>query len=290
MRQATIPKLVLLTTTGFLLSILTFFFGTPFLRALRKTYGPVVFWSVGIGLTALALPVWFFIGTLWILVGAYEELLIRGCNFWIAAVLSLCLSAGFGFFSTQYTLKTNGIETKAQFEALTGEFVAKLEATSPGLKINTVEVLNLLPSIVWVTLMLALANAVIFERKVLDWFSLPIQKPSENLKLIEFRVPDFMIWIALTALLLSVWNFNNKAVEIFGTNVSLILGILYFFQGLAVLESYLKFIKAGVLMRFITYFVIVGQLFLLLSILGLADFWVDFRTRMNKADSQSKNP
>jgi hypothetical protein len=289
MRQATTPKLVLLATTGFLLSILTLFFGTPFLRALRKTYGPIVFWSLGILLTALAFPIWFLVGTLWILIGVYEELVIRGRNFWFAALVSLCIGTGFGIASAKYTLHTKDIETKAQFEALVGEAVASLEATYPGIKVNIDEVIHLLPSLVIITLILALANAIIFERQVLNWFMLPLAKPSENLKLIEFRVPDFMIWIALTALLLSIWDFGYKDVGIFGMNVANVSAILYFFQGLAVMESYLRFVKAGFLLRFGTYFIIVGQLFLLLSILGLADFWVDFRLRMQKAASQSEN-
>jgi hypothetical protein len=39
-------------------------------------------------------------------------------------------------------------------------------------------------------------------------------------------------------------------------------------------------------MRFVTYFILVGQFFILLSILGLIDFWAGFRGRIQKLNSR----
>jgi hypothetical protein len=288
MREATKAKLFLLAATGLLLSVLTVFFGTPFLRALRQTYGPTVYWSLGIILSAVAFPVWFFVGSIWIVVGAYHEIEKLGKGWWIAGLLSVLLSGGFGWLSATYSLRTNGIESREQVEALIGEMTASLEAVIPNVKIKAEDVFNQMPSFVVMTLMLALANAVLFDRKVYNWLALPLPEASgrEANKLLELRVPDFFIWIALMALLFSTFSFNSKALGIVALNVVNVSAVLYFFQGLAVLETYLRAIKAGFLMRFVTYFILVGQFFILVSILGLIDFWAGFRGRIQKLNSQ----
>ena len=64
---------------------------------------------------------------------------------------------------------------------------------------------------------------------------------------------------------------------------------LYFFQGLAVLEVAFRIFRTGAFWRFVIYFFIVGQLFLLLSAVGLIDYWVDFRSRMRRAYRREEN-
>lgn len=268
--------------------MLTVFMGTPLLLALRKSYGPLAFWSAGIILTALVFPVWFIIGTVWILVGAYYEIERKAKNWWISGFVSLILSSIFGLLSSYQSLRASGIETREQFEQLVGEVIGKIQTMSPALNIETKDILFQIPSLMLATLLIGLFTAIIFERRVLDWFSLP-RKNDQSRRLIEFKVPDFFIWITLAALLCVAYDFGQKALGVLGLNIVNVLAILYFFQGIAVIESYLRFVKAGPIMRFLTYFILVGQLFLLVSILGLADFWMDFRKRMQNLTSRPGN-
>lgn len=290
MREATKPKMILLAASGFLLSVLTVFLGTPFLRVLRKSYGPVVYWSLGLIFSALAFQLWFLIASLWILIGVYHEAEKLKKGWWLAGILSVALSFSFGWFSAARFLDAKGIQSREQIVEMIGEFTANVEALAPSFKVKAEDIYNQIPSLLIMTLMLTLANAVIFERRVLDWLALPIPEDSsqESKKLLELRVPDYFIWVALVALLFSAVSFGSKAVEVFALNVVNVSTVIYFFQGLAVLETYLRLLKAGFLMRFVTYFIIVGQLFLLVSIVGLIDFWADFRTRMLKLNSQSE--
>jgi hypothetical protein len=105
---------------------------------------------------------------------------------------------------------------------------------------------------------------------------------ASQLKLLEFRVPDFVIWIAMTAFLLTMENFNVKALEILGLNIVNVCTVLYFFQGLAIIEVSLRSFRAGALLRAVTYLLLVGQLFPAVSAIGLIDYWVDFRKRLKK--------
>jgi hypothetical protein len=40
--------------------------------------------------------------------------------------------------------------------------------------------------------------------------------------------------------------------------------------------------RAGLFTRILTYLIMVGQLMLILSVIGLIDYWVDFRRRIRK--------
>lgn len=288
MRKTTFPKLVLIAASGFLLSLLTVFMGTPFLMALRRNFGPVSYWGAGLIFSTITFPILFFVGTIWILIGAYYEVEARVNNWWVSGSISLVLSSLFGALTGIQSLRLGGIETREQFEKLLGDFILKIQEVSPGFNIEAKDILSQTPSLVLATLILGLISGIIFERRVLDWFSLP-RKTNQSHKYIEFKVPDHAIWITLLAFLFVAYDFGLKALGVLGLNIVNVFAVLYFFQGIAVIECYLKFIKAGFFTRFLTYFLLVGQLFILVSILGLADFWLDFRKRMKSLNSGSEN-
>jgi uncharacterized protein YybS (DUF2232 family) len=55
--------------------------------------------------------------------------------------------------------------------------------------------------------------------------------------------------------------------------------MLYFFQGLAVVVSYLEAKKVGQLWRGLCYLLVFTQLFLGVAVLGFVDLWFGFRNR-----------
>src|SRR5690606_13411937 len=130
----------------------------------------------------------------------------------------------------------SGVHNLAEAEALVTQFTEKLHAVNPGLKIDASLLVQLIPSAVVTILIVALGIGLIFERRAFSWLKLPREKVASQLKLLEFRVPDFMIWVAMTAFLLTMENFNVKALEILGLNIVNVVTVLYFFQGLAILE------------------------------------------------------
>jgi hypothetical protein len=158
----------------------------------------------------------------------------------------------------------------------------KVVGMNPGLQVDAGLLVQLIPSAVVIILVVALGVGLMFERRVFSWLNLPRERVASQLKLLEFRVPDFMIWIAMSAFLLTMENFNVKALEILGMNIVNVVTVLYFFQGLAILEVSLRSFKAGALLRAAIYLILVGQLFPLVSAVGLIDYWVDFRKRLRK--------
>jgi uncharacterized protein YybS (DUF2232 family) len=70
-----------------------------------------------------------------------------------------------------------------------------------------------------------------------------------------------------------------------GLNLILLVGILYFFQGLSVITALLARWKAPlwILIFTLVFFQVYGIIFL--AVLGLADVWVDFRKSRTTADN-----
>jgi uncharacterized protein YybS (DUF2232 family) len=102
----------------------------------------------------------------------------------------------------------------------------------------------------------------------------------------EWRLPDSLVWgVVLTALALI---FPDEALHTLGLNLGLVLLLCYLSQGLAVLASMLHRWSVPRLFRGATYLILLVQIYgiVLLSILGLADVWLDIRKRLSGAEKE----
>ena len=93
----------------------------------------------------------------------------------------------------------------------------------------------------------------------------------------QWRLPEHLVWLVIAAglgMLLPV-----SPVQHIGLNVLLVLGTVYFFQGLAVLVSLFGRWAVPRPFRIVIYAFILIQVygFIFLAIAGLADVWIDFR-------------
>ena len=285
--KATPQKLVTLSSLTVLLSMTTVFLGAPFLRALRKSYGPLIFWVLGLLVTAGAwfldaFPLSVLIGSVWMTSGVYIELEQRGLGWWVSGLFGLAAGSTLGGLGVLAALRANGINTYAEVQQLAEQLSQKVTEMNPAMKVDATILLQQAPSALVIVLAVALGVGLIFEKSVFSWLNLPREKVASQLKLLEYRLPDYFIWVAMTAFLLSMVSFGGKATAIVAVNVLNIAVVLYFFQGLAVLEVLLNSIKAGLFTRILTYIILVGQMLLVLSIVGLIDYWVDFRGRIRR--------
>ena len=93
----------------------------------------------------------------------------------------------------------------------------------------------------------------------------------------RWKAPEFLIWIFLIAggLLL----FSHQQIRLISMNVFLLACFLYLLQGLAIVSFLFQMKNAPVFLRYLFYFLIVLQQFLMIPIalVGLFDVWVDFR-------------
>jgi hypothetical protein len=106
---------------------------------------------------------------------------------------------------------------------------------------------------------------------------------------LAFKIPDFFVWVTMVSFLLSFVDLKNEGLMTLGVNVFNVMVVLYFFQGLAIMEWMMNLFKMGFFMRLLTYLIVVGQLFFLLSAVGFIDFWVDFRQRFSNWKTAEKS-
>jgi hypothetical protein len=280
-------KFLAIFSISVVLSLLTVVLGAPLMRVLRKTYGARAYWILGLVITvgfwlmkAPALSV--FVGSIWMTLGVYMELEGKGLRWSVSGLLAVISGTLFFTGATVFNLVNSGVHNLAEAETLVKQFTDKLYEVNPDLHLDAGLLVQLIPSAVVTILVVALGIGLIFERRAFSWSKLPRERVASQLKLLEFRLPDFLVWVAMAAFLLTMENFHVKALEILGLNIVNVLTVLYFFQGLAILEVSLRSFKAGALLRAAIYIILVGQLFPLVSAIGLIDYWVDFRKRLKK--------
>ncbi len=106
-------------------------------------------------------------------------------------------------------------------------------------------------------------------------------KKGVTLKSIEhlnrYRVPDFTVWaVILTGLALMV---PSEPVKIFAINCMIVLMLVYFFQGIAVVSFFFQKKKTPMVLKVFCYCLIALQLYVLILVIGLGFFdnWINFR-------------
>ncbi len=292
--QATLPKFLTLAGLGFVTTVLTIVFGTPFLRVLHKGFKPLWYWSFGLLVTSLfiwAQSMMFasLVGSVWLLVGSYGEFEKRGLGWKKSSVLSLLISTIVMVAGFMSAFKTFGITSWDRYVLIISEVLENFRKMSPALKFDPNIIAEQTPSVVVSLLVLGLAKALIFEKATARYFKVSVDKIASELKLLEFRLPDSVIWIFLLSFLFSLVSFGVPWLATVGFNIVNVGVILFFFQGLAALEVFFMVMKTGFIFRFLTYIILVGYLFVLLSVVGLIDYWVDFRARMRRLQTAETN-
>lgn len=292
--QATIPKFFALAGLGFVTTVMTVCFGTSFLRVLHKGFKPAWYWITG--LVFVGLFIWInavlfaaIVGSVWLLVGSYGEFEKQGFGWKKSGILSLSLSAIVMAGGLILALRNVDINSWDLYVRFLNEQLDKFRAINPALKFDALLIAEQSPSVLMSLLVLGLAKALIFEKATARYFKVPVDRIASELKLLEFRLPDSFIWIFLLSFLFSMVSFGVSWLPVVGFNVVNVGAILFFFQGLAALEVFFMVMKTGFVLRFLTYIILVGYMFVVLSVVGLIDYWVDFRARMRRLQTAETN-
>jgi len=282
-------RFLTVTFLAAVISALFVFMGAPFLRVLRNVYGPLKYWGAG---TVICLSFWllglqpltFLLGSIWLTVGCYNELEENGRSGFWSAVLCVALGSAVLIFGSIYwahsqalnisDILKQGIESMQQQLAVRGN--------SSSIKLDVEAIVQQVPSAVILLLMTSLGFALMLDRRTGQMTGLRFEKIATQMKVLEFKCPDAFIWLTMSAFLFSFVKIDPPIVGVIATNVFNVMMGFYFFQGLAVLEVTLLSFKVGSFMRFLVYFILVGQLFFVLSAVGVIDYWVDFRARMKR--------
>lgn len=298
-------KFVALVTLSALLSVTTVVFGGLPLLPARRTGGRLPFWAVQIaialGLALLGLPFYgLVILAQTILVGVYVEVEEHGSTVFSSGITAILASVGTVVLSSGIWLKVTksnfGELLRKQIDPLVEQISAASgsAAASAGGKsvLTTAAVIQQIPSAVVIGLLISLAIGLIAERRVSivariknvsGGFHVGSRKALQ-----EFRLPDAFVWLVVFAIAGAFLKHGKPAVELVSVNFLNVLVVLYFFQGLAVISQAFRVFKVGAVWQVVWYVLLVLQLFLMVSLIGFADYWLDFRQRLKAKPAETK--
>lgn len=258
-----------------LMTALTYVLGAVSLKTLRTKFGRGGYWALtmflSFGLFALhykLLAIAFF--SLVLLIGVFGEFEELHLSFSVSAFFALVINSLIGagaFVLWVYStgpkwsqLVLSGIET----------LLKPLSDMNPGIEAKYFDLMLQLPSFILMSWMGALYLAVLLEDGVM------------RKQLAELRMPDACVWLFIASLLGAFGGFTNQAVQALAGNTLNVCFLLFFFQGVAVVAKFFEKLRMGPFWQTLWMALIVIHLFLFVSVLGLSDYWFDFRSRLAK--------
>ena len=265
------------------LTALTYVLGATPLKVLRERLGRPAYWLTGVSLSAamFAAPAASVQGlglaflSLVVLVGTFAELEETGLSL-AASVLFTLLINGLvvgGVFALWIFLFGPGWTLAVQ--SLLEDGFKPVAELNPNLQLNYASILGQLPSIVLILWLGALYLALLLEGRLGG-------TKTYRTQLAEFRLPDAGVWVFIAALLGAFAHVPIPGVSVVSNNVLNVCLLLFFFQGIAVVARYLGSLRLGVLPRTLLLMLVVLHLFWFVSLIGLTDYWLDFRARIAK--------
>lgn len=276
-------KLVLMVVLSVLGSALPFLLVAPMIRVAHKNFSRMAFWSsytIGIGcLVAIGMiPVAISLLSVTLLIGLFSEIFKKYNNMFAAGFIAIAVSSIATVSATQQWLVSKGTSLSLRLQEQIQLVLKQAQQVNSTVKLDPEYLLGQAPSVLVALLIMSLALALILEKPISRLFKFSIEE-SESLNLLDFKLPDSYIWIAMISFLFSFIDVGNKALSMTATNIVNVMVVLYFFQGLAVIESFFTALRFGFFIRFMTYVVFLVQLFFLVAAIGLIDYWVEFRRR-----------
>jgi len=131
-----------------------------------------------------------------------------------------------------------------------------------------------MPGMFMISFITTLWLNILIIRKLLKYKGVTI-KSIEQLN--RYKAPDMLVWLFIgCAMALMI---PAGPVKIFGINCLIVLMLVYFFQGIAVVSFFFQQKNTPMALRSFCYFLIAVQVYVLILVIGLGFFdnWIDFR-------------
>lgn len=279
-----------------LMTALTYILGAASLKVLRRHSGRLIYWGLTVALSVALFAFGFKLLavaylSLVLLMGVFAELEELGLAFHVSAFFTLVINSLIWTGTFLFWMSVTGPKWSTTVLTAVENMLKPLETYNPGLQVKYYDLMLQLPSVILMMWMAALYLAILLEsrfvrldsEKTVTVESLPMR---DQLK--EFRVPDACVWIFILALLGKFGGFSNQAVEAISANALNVSFTLFFFQGIAVIGRTFEKLRVGLIWQTLFMVLIVVYLFLFVSVLGLMDYWFDFRARFAKGANKNE--
>jgi uncharacterized protein YybS (DUF2232 family) len=142
-------------------------------------------------------------------------------------------------------------------------------------------VLRIIPAIVIVTTLFVVWSNLLLARFLLR--SKQLFCPDFG-RLNQWKAPEPLIWVAIASG--GLLFFGHPGIKMLGINGLIVIMMIYFFQGIAIVSFYFEKKQFPKVLRVLLYGLIAVQQLLLLVVIavGFFDMWIDFR-RTRKVES-----
>lgn len=287
-RSRRVLRILLFSVWSVVMTALTYVLGAAPLKVVRIRAGRPVYWLLGVLISGAfffsqntLMGLAFF--SLVVLVGLFDEMEEAGFSFMVCGFFTLLINTLLSAGAFALWVSRTGPKWSAQITGVLEAMLKPLADLNPHLQINTHDVMVQLPSVIIILWMSALYLAVLLENRLMGGeASLPAGRVSLRSQLAEVRVPDPVVWVFILSILGAFGGFPVKGLETASVNLMNICLLLFFFQGIAVVVKTFANFKVGAVWQFMFMVLIVLHLFLFVALLGLTDYWMDFRLRLVK--------
>jgi hypothetical protein len=282
-------RLIFFTAWAVFMTALTYVLGAPSLKVLRRRLGRTQYWAfntlISMGLYAAQakmLAVAYF--SLVILMGVLEEFEEMGFSLVVGAFFTLLINSLISAGAFALWVSATGPNWSQVILSWLELALKPLTDMNPHFQVNMSDLMLQLPSAAIVLWLIAIYVAILLEGRLLtgemttDKAKVPSLRPQLGL----LRLPDAVVWIFIASLLGAFGGFAPHAIEALSVNVMNVCVLLFFFQGIAVVVKGFEALRVAGLWQIVGLVIAVVYLSLFVSLLGLLDFWLDFRTRLSK--------
>lgn len=283
-QQASNKKYFLLAAVSAAMSIIFSVMSAPFIRVLAATKSKI-FWLVGVVFVSSLFfakmnLVAIYVGAIWMTLGLYSELEKKGITWKKSGALSVLAGVLFGAISFLSITKWS-IDHELVKQVI-DPLMVSLKQVLPEENFESKAVMMFMPGLLASALVSALAVSLVFEAQIFKAFQIKRERLASGLKWLEFRLPDLFIWLSLFSFLFSVVETPFKILQVIAINFAVVSTVSFFFQGISVFEFATRIFRFGRVTKLLLYLLIITWTLPVITVLGFADYWVDFRRHMRK--------
>lgn len=281
------------TVWAVFMTALTYILGAPPLKVVRRRLGRGGYWAfttlISAGLFALdarMLAVAFF--SLVILMGVFDEFEEMGFSFAASAFFTLLINSLVSGGAFALWMFYTGPKWSQTVLTSVQAVLKPVVDLNPRIQINYFDLMVQLPSVALIAWMGSIYVAVLLESRIAPPEA-GVTFPSMRPQLAALRLPDACVWVFIASLLGAFGNFHVPLFEALAVNALNVCVTLFFFQGIAVVAKFFESMRMNAFWQTLFMVLIVVQLFLVVSVLGLLDYWLGFRTRLAKRSAEKEN-
>lgn len=200
-----------------------------------------------------------------------------------SVMVTVLTIAGAGFLLTSVAKHSFGFQPVEFFKE---QITLSLEQVKlpTEVKVDKDLLLNQVPSALLMMIIFSVwVNSVLVRRveRLLNWAPIKQKHFFDSSDFLTWSLPESFVWIALATAAGNFLVVQPQWLKLLSSNCFNVVVMLYFFQGLAVVVSYMNTKKVTAFWRTLAYLLIFTQLFLAVAFLGFIDLWMGFRNRKN---------